>query len=68
MRVFTDNKSKITWTDTDNLHAFGAAACTHQNEIAALEQKLTAYKENLNLQIQVANLLRLEIEKLQAQP
>jgi hypothetical protein len=56
-----------TWTDTDNLHAFGAAACTHQNEFAALEQKLTAYKENLNLQIEVSNNLRLENQRLEAQ-
>lgn len=28
------------WTDTDNAHALGGAACTHQNEVAELKREL----------------------------
>lgn len=41
--------STETWTDTDNAHALGGAACTHQNRVCELERALRDIKTVLNL-------------------
>ena len=46
------------WTAEDNLHAYGAAACTHQQEVQALQKEIAKFRARAWCEDNIEDILR----------